>query len=130
VVYLRPEARPQVTVTNETHASVSIRKRSAHRVELEANADEPSLVVLSQAFYHPWKARIGGGPAPILRANHGFQAVQIPRGSSRITLTYADAMFRCGAAVSLLTVVSVGILLVIARRPGSLNVSRPAAPKE
>jgi hypothetical protein len=39
-------------------------------------------------------------------------------------------MFRCGAAVSLLTVVSVGILLVIARRPGSLNVSPPAAPKE
>jgi hypothetical protein len=116
VVYLPLEARGHVTVTNRTHAVISVKERTAHRIELEANAEEPSLVVLSQAFYHPWKARIGRTPVPILRANHGFQAVQIPGGSTRLTLTYEDTKFRCGAVVSLLTLASVGTLLVIARR--------------
>lgn len=116
VVYLTPEARAQVTVTNQTRATVVTKKKSAHRVELEANAEEPSLVVLSQAFYHPWKARIGKTLVPILRANHGFQAVQIPRGSSRITLTYEDARFRLGAIISLLTLATVGVALVVLKR--------------
>ena len=116
VVYLPSEARAQLTVTNQTRATVLTKKRSAHRIELEASAEEPGIVVLSQAFYHPWKARIGDTPAPILRANHGFQAVQIPSGSSHITLTYEDAAFRCGAIVSLLTLASMGGALIVLRR--------------
>jgi hypothetical protein len=116
VVYLTPGARAQVTVTNQTHATVLTKQRSAHRIELEATAEEPSLVVLSQAFYHPWKARIGDKLVPILRANHGFQAVQIPRGSSRITLTYEDTAFRRGALVSVLTLAGLGLALAFFRR--------------
>lgn len=107
VVYLPLETRAQVTATNQTRASVVTKQWSAHRVALEAQAEEPSLVVLSQAFYHPWKARLGDTPTPILRANHGFQAVQVPRGFSSVTLTYEDGHFRLGAGVSLVMLAGV-----------------------
>jgi len=73
--------------------------------------------VLSQAFYHFWNARLGETLAPILRANHGFQAIQIPRGASHVTLTYEDTRFRSGAIISFLTLASVcGALIVLRRR--------------
>jgi uncharacterized membrane protein YfhO len=43
----------------------------------------------------------GGQPAPLLRANEGFQAVQIPSGRHHIRLTYADRAFQTGAAISI-----------------------------
>ena len=95
-VFLPPEARPLVTVSNASPVKVSVRRFSAHTVRLESEASEPALVVIAQSFYHNWRAYVAGHPARLLRANHAFQALQVPAGRHQVTLAYADRMFYYG----------------------------------
>src|SRR5213078_2319907 len=53
---------------------------SVHREEIEVEASRESLVVISQAYYHRWRAYVDDRRTRILRANYGFQAVEIPAG--------------------------------------------------
>jgi uncharacterized membrane protein YfhO len=64
-------------------------------------ASDRSLVVISQAFYHPWKAFVDGVSTPIFKANGAFQAVEVPQGRHRVRLIYRDKTFVIGSIVSL-----------------------------
>ncbi len=75
-------------------------KVTPQRVEVEAEAEDRGLVVMAQTFYHCWRAYLDGVPVPILRANFGFQAVEIPAGRHRVQWRYKDNAFLWGAAVS------------------------------
>jgi uncharacterized membrane protein YfhO len=70
-------------------------------VDVEVEAQEPSLVVVAQTYYHNWRAEVDGNPTPLLRANVAFQAVQIPAGRHAIHLFYRDRAFEIGAAISI-----------------------------
>ena len=111
MVFLPPEAKSLVTVTNQTVARVLNSKFTTQRVEIEVEASEPSLVVVAQTWYHNWRAYVDGRPAPLLRANHAFQAVQVPAGRHSIRLAYEDRAFQFGAAVSICMVVNCFIFL-------------------
>ena len=101
MVFLPPEAKSFVTVTNQTdRPRAQIRNSKRKRVEIEVEAAEPSLVVVAQTYYHNWRAYVDGQPVPLLRANHAFQAVQIPAGRHHVHLVYQDRAFEIGAAVS------------------------------
>ncbi len=117
VVFLRPEERAWVTVTNRTSATVIASNWTAHRVSLEVEARQPSIVVLSQAHYHPWKATVNGAATPVLRANLAFQAVQVPAGRSSVVLTYQDRLFRIGSILSILSMLICGIIWARHRPP-------------
>ena len=99
-VYLPPAAAAAITVTNRTTANVVSGKFTAHRVELEVDAREPSLLVLAQAYYHPWKAYVDGAATNLWRANHAFQALEVPAGRHRVRLAYEDRQFHRGAIIS------------------------------
>ena len=99
-VFLPVESAANVKVRAKTEAKILQSKFSAHRVEIEVEAKTPSLVVIAQTFYHPWRASINGRPARLLRANHAFQAVEAPAGRSSILLTYRDGGLFLGAAIS------------------------------
>lgn len=101
IVFLPPEAGPFVTIANQTEARVLNSKFGIQTVELEAEAATPSLVVISQTFYHDWHALVDGQGVPLLRANYGFQAVQIPQGKHHIQLYYKDRAFEIGAISSI-----------------------------
>lgn len=100
VVFLPAKATQLVTVTNQTDARVLNWKFGIQNVEIEAEATVPSLIVVSQTFYHNWRATVDGQNVPLLRANYGFQAIQIPLGKHRILLSYKDRMFEAGAVFS------------------------------
>ncbi|MBI5801736.1 MAG: YfhO family protein, partial [Verrucomicrobia bacterium] len=72
-------------------------------IEIEAEAAAPTVVVIAQNFYPSWHATVNGQPAPVLRANHAFQAIPIPAGKSTVRLDYVDWPFRIGASISLAT---------------------------
>ena len=101
IVFLSPEAKLLVTATNQTNARVLNSKFTPQRVDIEVEASEPSLVVVAQTWYHNWRAYVDGRPAPLLRANHAFQAIQVPAGRHYIRLAYEDLAFQFGAAVSI-----------------------------
>ena len=122
-VYLPPEARAWVSVTNTVPVRVTPKLFAAHRVECEVEAGDTTLVVIAQAYYHPWRAYVDGQPARLLRANHAFQAVQVPRGSHQVTLVYEDRAFRAGAVISIATLLGLAGAWFRLRR-----IARPLVP--
>jgi hypothetical protein len=102
-VYLPLSARQGITVTNASEAGIRSHQVDAQRIHLVVEAAAPALVVIAQSFYHNWRAYVDGKPVPLWRANHAFQAVEVPAGQHEITLRYVDGMFRLGAVISVLT---------------------------
>jgi membrane protein YfhO len=102
-VYLPLSAQSVVTVTNAATAEITHQQFNAQRVCLTVAASTPVLVVIAQTYYHDWHAYVDGRPALLLRANHAFQAVEVPAGRHEVTLRYEDWMFRIGATISALT---------------------------
>ncbi len=100
ILFLTPEMKSLVTVSNETTAKVLNSKFSNRTVDAEVDSAEPSLVVVAQTYYHNWRAEIDGQPATLLRANVAFQAVQVPAGKHRVHLFYRDAAFEFGVVIS------------------------------
>jgi hypothetical protein len=117
VVLLQPDESELVSVTNRTAADIITSNWSAHRIAIDVQAQQPSLVVLSQSFYHPWTALVNGERKPILRANLAFQAVQVPKGRSAVLLVYQDNGFRLGMVLSMVALLSCGVALVTGCRP-------------
>jgi hypothetical protein len=102
-VYLPLAERNQIAVTNDADAKVATQQIAAQQVHLTIDTSAPALVVIAQAYYHDWHAFVDGKPVPLLRANHAFQAVEVPAGRHEISLRYVDWMFRLGAVISALT---------------------------
>jgi hypothetical protein len=109
-VFLPPEERAMVSVTNASTPGVSIREFGASRVRVDVEAAEPALIVVCQNYYHNWRAFVDGRPAVLLRANHAFQAVEVPAGRHEIRLVYQDGWFFAGSIVSLATLTGCAIL--------------------
>ena len=99
-VFLPPAAKLSVTVSNQTLAKILNSKFSAQSVDADVDATEPSLVVVAQSYYHDWRVEIDGRPAPVLRANVAFQAVQVPAGKHRLHFFYQDRAFQVGTTIS------------------------------
>ncbi|PHX94282.1 MAG: hypothetical protein CK546_07105, partial [Pedosphaera sp.] len=93
-----------------TSARILSASWSAHRIECEVESPAPTLVVIAQTFYHPWKATVNGQPTEILRANHAFQAVRVPAGHSAVRLEYVDRQFQFGVALSALGLILCAVL--------------------
>jgi uncharacterized membrane protein YfhO len=119
MVFLPPEAKSLVTVTNQTAARVLSSQFKAQRVDIDVEAAEPSLVVVAQTYYHNWRVYVDGQPTHLLRANYAFQALQVPAGRHHVRLAYEDRTFQFGAAVSVCMVVNCLIFLRWLRKRGA-----------
>ncbi len=100
IVFLPPETKSLVTVSNQTSAKIFNPKFGNQTVNFEVQANEPSLAVVAQTYYHNWRAYVDGQPTPLLRANHAFQAVQVAKGTHQVRLAYEDRAFEIGAVIS------------------------------
>src|ERR1039458_5181260 len=113
IVYLPTEARALLAATNQIHGMIRARNFSAQRLDFEADVDTPTLLVLSQTYYHQWRAYVDYKPAQILRANYAFQAVEVPAGHHAVRLVYQDRLFQVGAVISVATFASCMLSLFV-----------------
>jgi hypothetical protein len=113
------DPRNEAFVTSPVSVSTSARVESfdwkPQKIEFTASANSAALIVLSQTFYHCWKATINGQPAEILPVNGAFQGLSLPAGSHRIVLQYRDTSFRLGVILSFITGAIVAILFWVCR---------------
>ena len=112
MVFLAPEDKSLVTITNPAPARVlhsSFRHSSA---KIDVDSPAPCIVVVSQTFYHDWRAWVDGHSTPLLRANYAFQAVEVPKGNHQVVLRYVDRAFELGAVISIVAWVGCLIGLV------------------
>lgn len=110
VVYLPEAARSLVSVTQGCVITIANTQWKAHRISCEVEAPQPAMVVLAQTYYHSWHVYVNGQSTPLWRANHAFQAVQVPAGKSRIEWVYEDRSFRAGAVISLSALILMALL--------------------
>ena len=112
----------------ETPVNANTRARGQVRV-VRASAD--SLVVrttlprgtakywlyVADAWHPFWHAEVNGRSTPILRANFGFKAVQIPGGAATVTLTYRSALLSTAFTIAeALLIATMLLVLTVAGR--------------
>jgi hypothetical protein len=102
-VSLPLEARALVSVTNQTDAHILSYRFTREKAEADVETSARSMVVISQTYYHCWRAYVDDRPAPLFRANFAFQAVQVPAGKHHLRLVYEERGFRIGGIISILT---------------------------
>ncbi|MDB6021520.1 MAG: hypothetical protein JWQ04_1377, partial [Pedosphaera sp.] len=100
IVALPEEIRGEVHVANETAAKLTSPQFSARRLQFDVETATPAMVTVAQTFYYPWHAYVDGKSVPLWRANHAFQALEVPAGKHSVSLVYEDRQFFAGAIVS------------------------------
>lgn len=90
------------------------------RVLMYTRGADPAIVVLTDAHYPGWNARLDGRPVPLLRANLNFRAVAVPPGKHEIEMRYKPIPFHRGGIVALGAFVAcVAVLVRAPGRPGT-----------
>jgi len=113
-VYLPLEAKGVVQLTNPAPLQILRKEIRTQKLSVEIEGSTPALLVVAQSFYHPWRAYVNGQPVRLWRANHAFQALEVPAGRHEVKLVYHDTGFLLGGVISLVTLL--GSLTVWAKR--------------
>ncbi len=104
-----PLATGDVQRADET---VRVEEYQPERVTLSVQASAEGYVVLTDAWYPGWVARVDGVPVPIERADYIFRAVRVRAGTHRIEFEYQPASFYVGAVISAGALALLGALVV------------------
>jgi hypothetical protein len=94
------------------------------RIEIEARAARPGLLVASEIWYPGWEATVDGRPAPVLRADGLTRAIPVPAGAHRVVMTYRPTHWTLALVltfVSLVLVLVSSILALLRQRQGRLR---------
>jgi hypothetical protein len=89
------------------------------RVAIRVIAPARGFLVLADQWDASWRAKVNRAPAPILRANLAFRAVEVPAGSSTIEFRYVPPGLPIGMAVSILTTAALVLAVRRERRARS-----------
>lgn len=99
--------------------SVTVLRHDLNRVRLKVW--HPGYVVLSDAYYPGWRARVDGEPAEIHIANGAFRAVRVAPGGHDVEMRFEPCSFRLGLFATLIAVAvgmaAAGMTLGVRRRP-------------
>jgi len=91
-------------------------RRGRERVEVEGEASGPALLVVNDAWWPGWQARIDGLEVPIYPADVLVRALPFPAGRHRLVMTYEPPEVTVGLALSALGIVTALALLLVRRR--------------
>ena len=116
MVYLPEAARDFIFITNTAHVEIITNTITAQCIEAEVDAAQSSLLVIAQSYYRSWEATVDGRSVPLWRANHAFQALEIPSGRHTVRITYNDLNFKAGAGLSIATLLGCGLYWSRSRR--------------
>lgn len=95
---------------------VRIIESDLNRTLLAVEVNGPAFLLLNDSYAPGWKAYLDGRASKIYRANYLARAVFIPAGKHRVEFRYLPPAFLAGAAISLLTALSLVLLIVFRRR--------------
>ena len=97
-------------------AAVQWQQDSPTRIVLRVDAPAAGWLVLADAFYPGWEARVDGQPSPIYAADGLFRAVAVPPGPHEVTFQFRPRSLQLGAALALVGVVLAAAVLWLASR--------------
>jgi uncharacterized membrane protein YfhO len=95
---------------------VSLTSYTCNRIDIDVETAENGLLWVSEIWYPAWKAYVDRKRSKIYRADYSFRAVEIPKGSHRVTLRFQSGYFAAGAWITLLTLAAAAAALVLLNR--------------
>ncbi len=99
-----------------TGGTARIMSYTPERVEVEVTSEDAAYLVLADAYYPGWVATVNGVPAPILRADLMFRAVEVAAGTSTVVFAYRPWWWPVVPLAGVLVWVIVGGVWVWQRR--------------
>jgi hypothetical protein len=99
-VYLPKEAQSEVLSSKRMTGRIVTQSFSPSRLDVTVEAENPSLLVIAQSYYHCWKGYVDGKKTRIWPANFAFQALQFGQGRHHIVIRYEDTAFHVGIVIS------------------------------
>lgn len=116
------EEAPLLTPSRlKASAIIQVERYTANRVVVRVNATRSGILLLADTWYPGWKARVDGQAAPLYRADHALRATVVPGGEHVVEFIYAPLLFRIGATVGLVTVVTAILLAWVLRKNGQAD---------
>lgn len=109
-VILSKEPRLKIEPGDDPQASII--SYSPNFIRIETTAVKNSILILTDPFYPGWKAFIDIKKTDILRANHGFRAVEVPGGTHIVSFVYSPESIKFGFIIAI-----IGIVGILAMRP-------------
>jgi hypothetical protein len=112
-------------------AGARITSFRAERIEIEADTNRRSVLVLAEAWYPGWSATVNGAPAVCRAVNGWMRGVVVPAGRSRVVLTYRSRWLGVGAALSAAASLLLLVLLFgpARRRAAAVDLPPHEAPR-
>ena len=103
---------------------IKIASRCANRVDLDIGPlDGPRILACLDAWYPGWHAYVDDAEAPLLRADDGFKAVEVPGGTHHVVFVFRPLRVYAGIAVSLATLLAALLLHSWMRRTACSETS-------
>ena len=117
-------------------------KREPGRWRVQVDGPSPALVVVAEAWFPGWEAKVDGRKAPLVQADGGLLGVPVDAGSHVVTLEYQrPRAATLGRLVTSVTLFTVAVLAIrrrrrapgaprppVADRPSGRSEPAPAAP--
>jgi len=98
------------TAAADPTASARITEYGPERVVVDATLSQPGYLLLTDAYFPGWQATVNGEPRAICRADILFRAMPLGPGEHHVVFSFRPPVQRLGAAVSLLSIVLVGLM--------------------
>jgi hypothetical protein len=72
-----------------------------NHIEIETHRPEEGFLVLSEIFYHGWKAYIDGKEQAVIRTDYVLRGINVPPGDHKVEFIYRPRSFRNGLLYAL-----------------------------
>jgi len=82
---------------------VTITSYAPERVRLTVRCSDPKFLVLGDAYFPGWKARVNNKSTEIYRADYAFRAIAMEPGESVVEFTYEPESLAMGSWISAVT---------------------------
>ncbi len=105
-------AAPPRVETCAAPDTVQLVQHDADRIMIKADLACDGMVILSDAFYPGWRARVDHRPAEIFQVNGAMRGVAVPRGAHTLTMRYRPVSVYLGAALTLAAILGAILLAV------------------
>jgi hypothetical protein len=89
---------------------------SSDHVAMSVEAEGAARLTMRETWTPGWSASVNGSPAPLLRVDGRYRAVDVPAGRSRVALDYHPPGLRAGLVVAALSA-AVLVAIALRRRP-------------
>ncbi len=92
--------------------SASVSARTENTVTLKVDAARDAILILSDAYYPGWSAKVDGEPASIFPVYSVMRGIRISEGTHTVSFEYDPPSFRIGLAISVIVLLASALIAV------------------